>query len=488
MPIAARAGRLLVATVLAAGLGLGGALVTVGFVELLRAVHEWLWVDLPSALDLGPEAVVFVVPMCAVGGVLVGASRHRLGEYPPSLEESLARFGAERGFDDRHLPQAVTTSLVGLGFGAALGPEAVLVALVGGIGTWIGRRISAGAEYGDWLAYLGSTSVLGALIGVARRRRPAARRRRRPRPRVGCGSSSPERRRLRPGPGCSSGSRRAAGTSPMTTRPTSSSSSMSPGRCPWPLPARPSRAFFLVVARLTADAGARLDGRPVVQSLAGGLVLGALASISALVLFSGHEGVQTLIDDPTATVGFLLGIAALKLVATATLLGTKWKGGRFFPVMFAAAAVGLAAASAVDGLAETPAMAVVMTGAVAALHRPTRRRRSRDGVHLPVGRGPGGDRRRPAGRGDRQTVAGPLRRSRRRARPRGTRLGLLGCRLGLNPAVAQGATTWTSSSMATLSPIATLSAPSGMSKLTSKSEREMRPVAEKPARVLSSIG
>ena len=366
MPIAARAGRLLVATVLAAGLGLGGALVTVGFVELLRAVHEWLWVDLPSALDLGPEAAVFVVPMCAVGGVLVGASRHHLGEYPPSLEESLARFGAERGFDDRHLPQAVTTSLVGLGFGAALGPEAVLVALVGGIGTWIGRRISAGAEYGNSLAYLGSTSVLGALVaspGVAVL------------PLGGDADRAPSRVWL-----VIPGAAAAAAGAWLFEQLSSSGGYFSYDYPPyefelvdvaWAVPLAVAGAavstFFLVVARLTADAGARLDGRPVVQSLAGGLVLGALASISALVLFSGHEGVQTLIDDPTVTVGFLLGIAALKLVATATLLGTKWKGGRFFPVMFAAAAVGLAAASAVDGLAETPALAVVMTAAVAAL-------------------------------------------------------------------------------------------------------------------------
>ena len=85
------------------------------------------------------------------------------------------------------------------------------------------------------------------------------------------------------------------------------------------------------------------------------------------MLFSGHSDIQTLIDDPTATVGFLIGIAGLKLVATATLLGTHWKGGRFFPVMFAASAIGLAAAEVVSGVAETPAIAVVMTAAVAAL-------------------------------------------------------------------------------------------------------------------------
>lgn len=351
---------------LAAALGVGGALITVGFVELLRSVHEWLWVDLPSALDVGPTSAVFVVPMCAVGGVLVGLCRHHLGEYPPSLAEALARFREDRRFDDRHLPQAVTTSLAGLGFGAALGPEAVLVALVGGIGTWIGDQINAGAQGRRSLVYLGTASVLGALVGS-----PGA-------SVVPLGPKGEEDRgRLwLVVPGIA-----AAAAGAWVFRTLASGGGYFSYDYPayvfdvvdvaWAVPLALAGAavslFFLAVSRATARAGARLDDHPVRQSLVGGLVLGALASISALVLFSGHEGVQTLIDDPTTTVGFLLGIAALKLMATSALLGTKWKGGRFFPVMFAAAAVGLAAADAFGGLAETPAIAVVMTAAVAAL-------------------------------------------------------------------------------------------------------------------------
>jgi H+/Cl- antiporter ClcA len=344
----------------------GGALITVGFVELLRSVHEWLWVDLPSALDVGPGAVVFIVPMCATGGVLVGVCRRRLGEYPPSLAEALARFRTDRAFDDRHLPQAVTTSLVGLGFGAALGPEAVLVALVGGIATWIGRQISAGADGRRSLVYLGTTAVLGSLIGS-----PGAA--------VVPLDGDPGKDRGRLWlivPGVA-----AAAAGAWVFRSLSSGGGYFSYDYPpydfdavdlaWAVPLAVAgvavSVFFLAASRVTGAAGAMLDSRPVLQSLAGGLVLGALASISALVLFSGHAGVQTLIDDSTTTVGFLLGIAVLKLIATSTLLGTNWKGGRFFPVMFAAAAVGLAAAQAFGGLAETPAVAVVMTAAVGAL-------------------------------------------------------------------------------------------------------------------------
>ena len=366
MPRAKFDRQLLATVLLSAVLGAGGALITVGFVELLRTVHEWLWVDLPSALDVGPTAVVFIMPMCAVGGVLVGVSRRHLGEYPPSLSEALAGFRRDHEFDYHHLPQAVTTSLVGLGFGAALGPEAVLIALVGGIGTWIAGQIQAGAGGRRSLVYLGTAGSLGALIGS---------------PGASVIPLDPEAEEQRgrlwlivPGAAAALAGvwvfeKLSSGGGYFSyDYPSYSFDPVDLARAvPLALLGAALTFCFMALGRLTAAGGGRLHSHPVSQSLAGGLVLGALASISALVLFSGHSDIQTLIDDPTATVGFFLGIAILKLIATSTLLGTHWKGGRFFPVMFASAAVGLAAAELFPGVAETPAIAVVMTAAVAAL-------------------------------------------------------------------------------------------------------------------------
>ena len=366
MPAPLRDRRLYLTALLSAVLGAGGALITVGFIRLLEAVHGWLWEDLPGVFDVGPHAVAFVLPMGMIGGLLVGVCRRHLGEYPPSLAAALEGFRQDHAFDDRHLPQAVITSLAGLGFGAALGPEAVLIALVGGIGTWIAGQIQTGASGRRSLVYIGTAGTLGALFGS-----PGA-------------SAIPltseavgERGRLwLVVPGVA-----AALAGVWVFDRLSSSGGYFSFEYPayefdvvdlaWAVPFTLIGAGltfgFLALSHVLSVAGSRLDDRPIQQSLLGGLALGALASISGLVLFSGHRDIQTLIDDRTATVGFLVGIAALKLIATATLLGTHWKGGRFFPVMFAATAVGLASSDVVSGMAETPAIAVVMTAAVAAL-------------------------------------------------------------------------------------------------------------------------
>ena len=98
-------------------------------------------------------------------------------------------------------------------------------------------------------------------------------------------------------------------------------------------------------------------------------MLGLLGAWSWLVLFSGHEGIQVVIDDAGLSVGFLLAVALAKVLATTALLGTGWKGGRFFPVMFAGAAAGLALAGLVSGVDPMVGLAVTMTTAIAVLIR-----------------------------------------------------------------------------------------------------------------------
>ena len=356
-------------TVVAAALGLGGALVTVAFLAVLREIHEALWQDLPDALGIGYGAAAFVIPVCVVGGVLVGVCRHLLGEYPVGLEEALVSFRETRTFDHRHLPQAAVTSFVSLGFGAALGPEAALVSLVGGLSSWISQVIKLNARAASDVEYIGVSGALGALFGSAGVAALAFDEEH---------ATRDPKRALIVIPGLA-----AAGVGLLVFRFFDSG----PGYFDYTFPAYDFAATDLAWALLAVlvgvavataylllerafDAAAPLLGpNRVVQSGVGGLLFGLLATTSTLVLFSGHEGVQELLDDPGATVGFLAAIAVAKLTATTLLLATGWKGGRFFPVMFAGAAAGLALAGAVGGVDPMVGLAAAMTVAIAVLIR-----------------------------------------------------------------------------------------------------------------------
>ncbi len=70
-------------------------------------------------------------------------------------------------------------------------------------------------------------------------------------------------------------------------------------------------------------------------------MLGVFGAISPLVLFSGQTGLKTLFEQGLEIGGlFLILVGILKMIAVNTNIGTEWKGGEIFPVMFASAAIG----------------------------------------------------------------------------------------------------------------------------------------------------
>jgi chloride channel protein, CIC family len=62
----------------------------------------------------------------------------------------------------------------------------------------------------------------------------------------------------------------------------------------------------------------------------------------------------------------LVALAVVKVVVTALLLATGWKGGYIFPVMFAGVALGMAIHQIFPGIPEAVAVAAAMAGAMVA--------------------------------------------------------------------------------------------------------------------------
>jgi H+/Cl- antiporter ClcA len=361
---------LVVVAGIAVVLGGLGALVTVGFIKLLEWLTDLLWTDLADALGATTGDWEFVVPVCIVGGVLVGLCARFLGDWPKDLEKALADFRRDRAFDYRHLPNSLVASLAALTFGAALGPEAALVAIIGGLASWIHRIIGLGERAAESLSYVGVMAALGTLFGTAGAAALP----------LEVGDEPPPlgRRLVLLLPGVA-----AAGAGALIFSALSSGEGyfdytfrayeFAFADLLWAVAAAGAGAAVSVAllsfSKVVSAPAARLTARPEVLGALGGLALGLLASASALVLFSGHDGIQELIDDTDASTAFLVGIAAAKVAAIAILLAAGWKGGRFFPIMFAGAAAGLAIAGAFPDGTAMVGLAGAMTAAVAALIR-----------------------------------------------------------------------------------------------------------------------
>ena len=354
-------------------MALAGALITVAFVWVLRQVHTLLWEELPGALGFNAESLplVFVVAMCTVGGALVGVCRHYLGEYPVSLERAVDEFRNTRSFDYQHIPQAIVASLVALGFGAALGPEAALVAVVGGLSSLLAHRIHANAEHATAVGYLGVSGALGAVFGPGVAAVPIEE------VAESGGAAERDQRLWLVLPGIA-----AAAVGWFVLRSIDGVSNyfafnwptydFAPVDLVWALVATAVAVLAVVVFSAVGQAiDVALEGiaaNKILVSTIGGVGLGLLGAWSSLMLFSGHEGIQLVMDDATITTGFALALVGGKVLATSLCLSTGWKGGRFFPMMFVGAAVGMAVAS-ISESAVTPVVAAGMSACVAALLR-----------------------------------------------------------------------------------------------------------------------
>lgn len=321
---------------------LGGiaGLLTGGFVYVLEFVQGLIWNDLPTALGLTNIYGWYVVAACTLGGLLVGIGIHLLGNYPTTLEASLEHFKKTKAFDYKHLWQAAIISVISLGFGASLGPEAALTALIGGLATLIGVKLKSAS-------FVSNSATVTARLPKAKRSLLA----------LAAAVSGLLIFRLIDG---------KDGYFSVINQTYSFQAS--------------DLAWMLVVIAAGVIAGGLyLKAENVFESLfaqsrklniiltttAGGLMLGMLAYIHPDVLFSGHENLDYLLGSIVVNgTWFFVSLALVKIAATTICLATGWKGGRFLPVLLIGAAAGLSLATFVGGLTPIFAMAIGMSAAL----------------------------------------------------------------------------------------------------------------------------
>jgi H+/Cl- antiporter ClcA len=142
-------------------LGTVVGLATAVFLLIEHWLTELIWEEIPHRLG---EFSLYALVVCTVGGLLVGLCQHFLGDYPKPMREALEDVRTQGGFDVAHVPHGVVSSLVSLSFGGALGPEAALIGLAGGLGTWVARRIKVSARQAHALAYFSVSGALGAFF------------------------------------------------------------------------------------------------------------------------------------------------------------------------------------------------------------------------------------------------------------------------------------------------------------------------------------
>ncbi|MFC4770653.1 chloride channel protein [Enterococcus hermanniensis] len=153
-------------------LGLAIGVIVALFMGASELGHQLLWQTLPQALG-NPR--LYPLILCSIGGILIGFFVRAFGGYPRTLQESLNEYQETKRIDyrDGQIIRNLLGGFLVLLFGASLGPEAALVAMIGGLITYVADKRKITASQRADLTEFGIGTSLGVifmtpLFGVGR--------------------------------------------------------------------------------------------------------------------------------------------------------------------------------------------------------------------------------------------------------------------------------------------------------------------------------
>ncbi len=354
-------------------LAAASAVITFIFVVLQNTGIYLVWEQ--AQLASGLDARLFTFLVCTIGGLLVGLLVKLFGDHNAIFAELMQEFGKTGRFDYRHAPGIVVTALVSLISGASLGPEAPLADACGGLGTLAGDKLKLNEQETRTMGYSGLSAMLASFITN---------------PFAGALLS------LESAQGGMTGAQvyfwglfpslLASAVATVIFVALSGSffdtlyafPAYTPHvkdlllAVPFSLVGSLAGLLFMLALKGMRKVIQPLKKRLVLRGLVGGLGMGIIGALLPLTLFSGEEQTVELIQEAAEIgIAMLIVLAICKLLATALLLVTGWKGGYIFPIMFAGVALGMAGHLVFPDTPVAVTVAATVAGAlVAALRAP----------------------------------------------------------------------------------------------------------------------
>lgn len=359
---AARTGTRLMLLALLVGLVAGAATWLFLFVDHHGVV--FLWETLPERFSTLPTWVVpvaVVLSMTAITVLVALACKGRPFDTGVAEHE----YDQEGRMEYRRMLPGAVFSLASLFSGAAIGPEAPLVDINGGLGTWVADRFGLKPEQVKMMAYAGVAGALGAFMGSAPVGALLAMEFISPK------AVSMSRTTLVAG--------LASGATAWATFVLLGGEKLG---VLFPFPEYAGLSYrdlalavglgvlggllglaygaVFVKARVRFQA---LRAKPMLAGIAGGSVTALAAVASPFLLFSGQSQVPVVFEK-AATLGLLtllvLGVA--KIALSVWSLSTAYFGGPLFPLMFAGLCFGMALNLAVPGIPAGVAVMALIAG------------------------------------------------------------------------------------------------------------------------------
>ena len=373
------------------GFGMVMLAIAVGFVIGLvvwavfwasSALTELLWVDsragLESALSqAGIPSWWLPIAFCGIGGLAIGLWTRAFGGQPESLETVMASVKTTGGYQLERPGASIVGFLLPLVFGGSIGPEAGLTGIIAAACTRIGNSLKAAGIRVKQITDITVSAALSAVfaspfvgvVATAEDSMPAL-----------DPSDYEFRRKVKLVLYTASALGAIIGIALFTSIFGKESGvphfdGVTPGanKLWWALPCILLGYLAALIYHVSSTGFSKLDGRlgdhPVAKPLAAGLVLGVLAVPLPYVLFPGEAQSFELMHNWASVSGtVLIATGLLKCASTPLCINFGWRGGHFFPVIFAGIALGYGIAS-VGGFEPMFCVAITTATLVAGVQR-----------------------------------------------------------------------------------------------------------------------
>lgn len=367
---------------LAIAVGLVVGLVVWAVFWASSALTELLWIDVRTSLEnalskAGIASWWLPVAFCGIGGLVIGLWTRFFGGQPESLENVMTSVKTTGGYQLEHPGASIIGFLLPLVFGGSIGPEAGLTGIIAAACTRIGNSLKAAGIRVKQITDVTVSAALSAVfaspfvgvVAAAEDSMPAL-----------DPSNYEFRRKVKLVLYTASALGSIIGIALFTSVFGKESGvphfdGVTPGanKLWWALPCI-LLGYLAILIYHTASIGfAKLDERlgdhPVAKPVAAGLILGILAVPLPYVLFPGEAQSFELMRNWASVSGtVLVATGLLKCAVTPLCINFGWRGGHFFPVIFAGIALGYGIAS-IGGFEPMFCVAITTATLVAGVQR-----------------------------------------------------------------------------------------------------------------------
>ncbi|MCB0968325.1 MAG: chloride channel protein [Ilumatobacter sp.] len=330
------------ARVAGAGALFATAIVTGALAGFITAVFIWcyehgiefMWGDVPEALDVAPYGSWFTIAVPVVGGLLVGLIHLWIGDYPRPMEEAIATWRSGGRLPPSIAPKTMIAAIVILVLGGPVGFEAAIIGVAGGMAAFAAVRIRS---IGGLVRQVWGAERIESL---PERYEKA--------PYWVAGVTSVVAYRWMPFGGIDMGFRfdRFDGEWGIGDALT--------GFLTAAVLTVPIVLVMLLVRR--AEDSTRYLRSPIVFGVLGGLAFAVLALGNEIILFSGQARFQDMAQESD---GALLYITVAKILALLIAMASGWRGGPIFPLFTAVGAIAIVAADLVGASSDIVTVAAL---------------------------------------------------------------------------------------------------------------------------------